>query len=294
MKTKKIAALNDFAKTDAVQKAAGDAKFFVVSSADILRKDADGHLVLNKDADVAIIRKEDLAETGYGEDSGADDESNQGMGEGMGESQWPEGEEAKAHVQALDKCRGMIMKGAGLADEDVYGDPAGGEGEQNDMDEAVKAIRAGDLAKAKAAVDKVDAKRSLRKSGGVSPDTFAKLLDEKLETFAKAFDAKLAAATGTKEVQPRQGATGEVVQKDAVSKGGDADGSDILKTIEGMREHIAALKQERTTFIEKANSKIALSPTEELRKDKVSPEIMRSETALTELLKEAAKRGIHA
>jgi hypothetical protein len=286
---KKISALNDFAKTDAVAKAKTDAKFFVVSDADVVGKDKDGNIVLSKNADIAVIRKEDLAESGYGEEGGdTDDAANMSVGEG--ESQWPEADEAKAHVQALDKCRGMIMKGAGLADEDVYGDPNNESGEMNDMDEAVKAVRAGDLAKAQAAIAKRDARRAAG-NGAVSKATIEKMLNDKFEDLAKALEARIAG--GEKVIQPRQGAAGAVIEKGKTenTSDGTAEG-DLKKMAADLRASIETLKQERTSFLEKANNKIALTDQENLRKGKVSNEIMRAETALAELYKQAAAAGV--
>jgi hypothetical protein len=286
VKTKKIAALNDYAKTDAVAKAKGDAKFFVVPESDFLKKDAEGNIVLSKDADVAVIRKEDLAETGYGEDSGTEDPSGMGDEGGEEESKWPEPEEVKAHVQALDKCRGALMKGAGMRDEDVYGDPAG-TGENNDMDEALKAIRSGDLKKAADAVAALDAKRAARGSSGVTADSISKMLDAKLTEFAKAFEGRLG---GAKEIQPRQGAGGEVVKKDGVSTSTAA--TDAKGMYAKLSEQLDVLKQERTSFLEKAANKIALTPQEELRKSKISEEINHAETALQVLVKNANHQGV--
>jgi hypothetical protein len=246
----KIKSLDEYAKLDVMKSAKKDDLFIVIPKSAIMGRDKDGHIILNKAADVSEdIRKEDMDASGYGQDSGDamsdDDESN-----------WPSKEESMQHAQNLEKCKGAIMKGAGLdslADEDEQAP----EQQRDESDDAFKARKA-----------------AFTKSRSTS--TLAKRLDD-VPAMIEAAVAKALAGVegGGGTAVPRKG---ELVLKNGSQEVPNGDGGKDERTLK--QERLEVLKSTRQGFLEKMSSKIKFSDTETIEKQKVADEIMRLETEL--------------
>lgn len=246
----KLKSLNEFAKLEIVKSAKPDDAFILIPKSAIMGRNSEGNIILNKAADVSDdIRKEDMDASGYGQDGGdemADSES----------SNWPSKDEAREHAMALEKCKGAIMKGAGLADltDDDSDEMAQHPGESDDK---FKSRKATTLSKRAAKSSELS---DIRKSLADIPALIA-------ASVAKAVEG-LAPAT-----QPRKG---ELVTKGA--EGTSATGAKDERTLKS--ERLDTLKAERSALIAKMGARQELTSQEQVRKSQLVDEILHLETEL--------------
>lgn len=261
---KKMSNLLTFTKSKPVVDAAADAEFVIFPKGDILKKDAEGNLVLKGDSNVAIIRKEDLDASGYGADATDD----------LAPDSTVNPEEAKIHAQNLDKCKGFVMKGAGLTDADLYGDPnAPGAEPMDGAEEAVKALRAAGLVKQADDMERRFVKRA--SAGAVNVDALVaaviKGVTPQLTAIAADVDAlKKGGGTGTGAILPRKGEGEGVVQKRETTTatellgGGTGEGDNT--PLGRLRKEMTELTEEGKSLLRKGN----LSKDEQARAREIS------------------------
>jgi len=155
------------------------------------------------------------------------------------------------------------------------------------MDEALKALDAGDLKKAAELRKSALAKRATRPTSGVSAAQVAEIVAKEVEKLAKALEGKVTGSTPV--IMPRKGVEGEVIAKDGVTPAPEPN--DLSAMAKSAREQIAAIEEEQKAFLAKAASKIPLTPQEVLRRDQTTKQKLELQSTLAVIYKRAKESG---
>lgn len=257
MGLKKIGALNEFAKSAAFKEAKPDDLFVIVRKSANLGKSADGNILLNKDAEIVEIRKDEMESAGYGNDA-MDDTSPAESGLTR--------EDGAEMAKSMHRHKGMLTKAYGLTDDEIEGDENDDQ-ETNDMPGSAsgeviadKSVRA----RGRNAITKRGLDATLETFG----TGLLKKLDDKLEA---GFAAIQAAKPGEQAPLAKRNETpGAPIVKTAISLAGET--TETKGDIEKANERVKSLETERKALAAKVQKGMKLDNEEILRADNISQE----------------------